>query len=136
MKDENCIFCKIASGEIPSNTIYEDDMFRVILDNGPATRGHALVLPKEHYADLYEISDDTVASAMIVAKKMALIMKKKLHCEGLNLIQNNGERAGQTVRHFHIHLIPRYENDEQHILWNPKKPTVQELQEVRDELNI
>ena len=110
-------------------------MFRIILDNGPATRGHALVLPKEHYADLYEISDDTVASAMIVAKKMALIMKKKLHCEGLNLIQNNGERAGQTVRHFHIHLIPRYENDEQHILWNPKKPTAQELQKIRDELN-
>ena len=72
MKDENCIFCKIANGEIPSNTIYEDDMFRVILDNGPATRGHALVLPKEHYADLYEISDETAAAAMIVARKMAL----------------------------------------------------------------
>ena len=111
MKDENCIFCKIANGEIPSNTIYEDDMFRVILDNGPATRGHALVLPKEHYADLYEISDETAAAAMIVARKMALTMKKKLHCEGLNLIQNNGERAGQTVSHFHIHLIPRYEGD-------------------------
>ena len=135
MKDENCIFCKIANGEIPSNTIYEDDMFRVILDNGPATRGHALVLPKEHYADLYEISDETAAAAMIVARKMALTMKKKLHCEGLNLIQNNGERAGQTVSHFHIHLIPRYENDEQHILWNPKKPTAQELQKIRDELN-
>ena len=135
MRDENCIFCKIANGDIPSNTIYEDSGFRVILDNGPATRGHALILPKEHYADLYEIPDDTAASAMIVAKKMALTMKKRLHCEGLNLIQNNGETAGQTVHHFHIHLIPRYENDEQHILWNPRRSTEEELQEVRDELN-
>jgi histidine triad (HIT) family protein len=135
MKDENCIFCKIANGEIPSNTIYEDDLFRVILDNGPATRGHALILPKQHYADLYEIDEDTAAAAMKLARKMALIMREKLGCDGLNVVQNNGATAGQTVRHFHVHLIPRYENDGQRILWKPTSPSADELKAVRDELN-
>ena len=75
---ENCIFCKIAAGEIPSNTIYEDDSFRVILDLGPATKGHALVLPKNHYADLFEIPEDVLADAAKVAKKVAGTMKEKL----------------------------------------------------------
>ena len=104
---ENCIFCKIAAGEIPSNTIYEDDSFRVILDLGPATKGHALVLPKNHYADLFEIPEDVLADAAKVAKKVAGTMKEKLSCDGLNLVQNNGEAAGQTVMHFHLHIIPR-----------------------------
>ncbi len=127
MKDENCIFCRIANGDIPSRTIYEDDHFRVILDNGPATRGHALILPKEHYKDLSEIPEETAAEAMLVAKKVSALLVKKLHADGLNLVQNNGETAGQTVKHFHIHLIPRYENDGQHILWNPTHPTDEEL---------
>ena len=135
MKDENCIFCKIANGEIPSNTIYEDDLFRVILDNGPATRGHALILPKQHCADLYEIDEDTAAAAMKLARKMALIMREKLGRDGLNVVQNNGATAGQTVRHFHVHLIPRYENDGQRILWKPTSPSADELKAVRDELN-
>lgn len=130
MKDENCIFCRIANGDIPSRTIYEDDHFRVILDNGPATRGHALILPKEHYKDLSEIPEETAAEAMIVAKKVSALLVKQLHADGLNLVQNNGETAGQTVKHFHIHLIPRYENDGQHILWNPTHPTDEELDSV------
>ena len=130
MKDENCIFCRIANGDIPSRTIYEDDHFRVILDNGPATRGHALILPKEHYKDLSEIPEVTASEAMIVAKKVSALLVKKLHADGLNLVQNNGETAGQTVKHFHIHLIPRYENDGQHILWNPTHPTDEELDSV------
>ena len=129
---ENCIFCKIAAGEIPSNTIYEDDSFRVILDLGPATKGHALVLPKNHYADLYEIPEDVFADAAKVAKKVAGTMKDKLSCDGLNLIQNNGEAAGQTVMHFHLHIIPRYENDGQHILWKPTSPSAEELEKIRD----
>ena len=128
----DCIFCKIANGEIPSNTIYEDDSFRVILDNGPATKGHALVLPKEHYADLYEIPEDVVAGAVKVAKKVAGTMKEKLSCDGLNLVQNNGEAAGQTVMHFHLHIIPRYENDGQHILWKPTSPSAEELVAIKD----
>lgn len=115
MKKDDCIFCRIANGSIPSKTIYEDDEFRVILDLGPATKGHALSLPKEHYADIYEIPEDTAADAMKLAKRMAAVMKEKLHCDGFNIVQNNGEAAGQTVRHFHIHLIPRYRDDGQHI---------------------
>ena len=129
---ENCIFCKIAAGEIPSNTIYEDDSFRVILDLGPATRGHALVLPKNHYADLFEIPEDVLADAAKVAKKVAGTMKEKLSCDGLNLVQNNGETAGQTVMHFHLHIIPRYKDDGQHILWKPTSPSAEELTAIKD----
>lgn len=130
----DCIFCKIAGGEIPSNTIYEDDNFRVILDLGPATKGHALILPKAHYADLFEIPEETLAGAANVAKKVAATMKKTLGCDGLNLVQNNGEAAGQTVMHFHLHVIPRYKDDGQHILWKPTSPTQEELTAIRDEI--
>jgi histidine triad (HIT) family protein len=129
---DSCIFCKIANGEIPSNTIYEDDKFRVILDNGPATKGHALVLPKEHYANVFEMPNELLADAAVVAKKVASNIKDKLSCDGLNLVQNNGETAGQTVMHFHLHIIPRYENDGQHILWNPTSPSAEELVEVKN----
>lgn len=128
----DCIFCKIANGEIPSNTIYEDEKFRVILDLGPATKGHALVLPKEHYADLFEIPEDTLAEAAKVAKKVAANIKEKLGCDGLNLVQNNGETAGQTVMHFHLHIIPRYKNDGQNILWKPQSPSADELVAVKN----
>lgn len=131
---DGCIFCKIASGEIPSNTIYEDDNFRVILDLGPATKGHALVLPKAHYADLFEIPEETLAGAVNTGKKVAAMMKKALKCDGLNLVQNNGEAAGQTVMHFHLHVIPRYENDGQHILWKPTSPSAEELTAIKDEI--
>ncbi len=131
---DGCIFCKIANGEIPSNTIYEDDDFRVILDNGPATKGHALVLPKKHYADLYELPEETAAAAIKVAKKVASTMKDKLGCDGLNLVQNNGSTAGQTVMHFHLHIIPRYENDGQHILWNPTSPSAEELVDIKNKI--
>ena len=132
MKKDDCIFCKIANGEIPSKTLYEDDAFRVILDLGPATKGHALILPKDHYANLYELPDETAAKVMQLAKKMATQMTEKLGCDGFNLVQNNGETAGQTVFHFHMHLIPRYENDGQKIGWNPGSPTQEELEEIKN----
>ncbi len=134
MKKDDCIFCKIANGEIPSKTLYEDEAFRVILDLGPATRGHALILPKDHAANLFELPEETAAAALVVAKKMAQKMKDKLHCDGLNLVQNNGEVAGQTVMHFHLHMIPRYEGDGQNILWNPGTSTPEELEAVRKEI--
>lgn len=134
MKKEDCIFCKIATGEIPSKTIYEDGQFRVILDLGPATKGHALILPKSHAANLYELPDETAAEVMKLAKKMALRLRDRLHCDGLNLVQNNGETAGQTVSHFHIHLIPRYEGDGQKINWVPSQPSQEELEAVRKEI--
>ena len=114
--------------------MYEDEDFRVILDLGPATRGHALILPKEHAANLYELPDETAAKAMILAKKMGARMVEKLHADGLNLVQNNGETAGQTVLHFHLHLIPRYQNDGQHILWTPGTATQEELEAVCQEI--
>lgn len=131
MKKDDCIFCKIANGEIPSTTLYEDEDFRVILDMGPATRGHALLLPKEHYADLFELEDETAAKALKTAKKIGAKMKKALHADGLNVVQNNGEAAGQTVFHFHMHLIPRYKDDHAGILWEPKETTPEEMAEVK-----
>lgn len=131
MKDD-CIFCKIAAGEIPSQTIYEDDSYRVILDLGPAAKGHALILPKEHYADIFEIPEEKAGEVFRLAKNMAVKMKAALQCDGFNIVQNNGKVAGQTVFHFHMHLIPRYTDDGQDINWKPGEPTQEELKETAD----
>ena len=130
MKEENCIFCKIANGEIPSATIYEDDDFRVFLDLNPAARGHALIVPKEHFANLFEMDEESCKKEIVLAKKIGSRMKEKLGCDGLNLVQNNGEAAGQTVFHFHMHLIPRYKEDGAGITWKPGSLT----QEAKEEL--
>lgn len=134
MKKEDCIFCKIANGEIPSKTLYEDGDFRVILDLGPATRGHALILPREHADNLYELPEDTAAKVFVLAKKMATKMTERLHCDGLNIVQNNGEAAGQTVRHFHMHLIPRYEDDDQPIQMKSGEASAEELDAVKAQI--
>lgn len=130
MVKDDCIFCKLANGVFPTNSIYEDEDFNVILDAGPATRGHALILPKEHYANIYELPEETAGKVMILAKRMAIKMTDKLGCQGFNLVQNNGECAGQTVFHFHYHLIPRYIDDGQHILWNPTTPDKDEQEKL------
>ena len=134
MRDSNCIFCKIANGEIPSRTIEENDMFRVVLDVGPATRGHALILPTEHYRNLYDLPEEMAAEAVKMAKKVALKMKEKLNCDGVNIVQNNEESAGQTVFHFHMHVIPRYKDDGQVIGWKPGQPTAEELDTIAEKL--
>lgn len=134
MKKEDCIFCKIANGEISSKTLYEDEQFRVILDLGPATKGHALIIPKDHAANLYELSDELASKVLVLAKKMAVQMTEKLNCDGFNIVQNNGETAGQTVMHFHLHLIPRYKNDGQKILWKPGESTPEELEAIRKQI--
>ena len=131
MKDD-CIFCKLANGVFPTNSIYEDEDFNVILDVGPATKGHALILPKEHYANIYELPEDKAAKVMILAKRLATKMTDRLNADGFNLVQNNNPCAGQTVFHFHFHLIPRYENDGQNMLWNPTKPSEEELAKIKD----
>ena len=132
MRDDNCIFCRIANGEIPSKTLYEDERFRVILDLGPATRGHALILPKEHFANLYELPEETAGEVMKLAKKMMATITERLGCEGFNLVQNNGDLAGQTVFHFHMHMIPRYRADGQKIGWRPQEATQEELEEIKN----
>ena len=119
MRDKDCIFCKIAAGD-----------FRVILDLGPASKGHALILPKEHFRNLYDIDDELAAKAMVLAKKMVKKLTDVLGCDGYNIVQNNEECAGQTVFHFHMHLIPRYKGDQVGLEWKVGELT----DEVRDEI--
>ena len=117
MKDENCIFRKILAGEIPSTAVYEDDDFKAILDVSPAARGHVIILPKNHAANIYELPDEDASKIMVVAKKIATAIEKAYHCDGVNILQNNGEAAGQTVFHLHVHVIPRFKGDTVNIGW-------------------
>lgn len=116
---EDCIFCKIAAGAIPSATLYEDEEFRAILDLGPARRGHTLLIPKKHYADLFEMPDELVCRAVLTAKEVAAALKKGLDCDGVQVVQNNGEAAGQTVFHYHMHLIPAWNSEGPGAVWIP-----------------
>ena len=138
MKDDNCIFCKLANKEIPTNIIYEDEKFTVILDASPATKGHALILPKNHAANIYELPDEDAAAVFVLAKKMATKMTEILHCDGFNIVQNNGEVAGQTVFHFHMHLSPRYKNDgnEEKLSWNHADLSADEIAEICQKLDM
>ncbi|MGB8452700.1 MAG: HIT family protein [Anaerocolumna sp.] len=115
--NNNCIFCKIIGNEISSVSLYEDDDFKVIMDIAPAVKGHAVLIPKKHIANLFEMDEETASKIFVVVSKVAKAMKEELQCDGLNILQNNGEAAGQTVFHFHIHLIPRYYNDSVQITW-------------------
>ena len=135
MKDNNCIFCKLANGEIPTNTLYGDDEFRVIFDVNPATKGHAIILPKEHYKDMFELPDETASKVYVLAKKMATVMKEKFGADGFNIVQNNAECAGQTVFHFHMHLIPRMNDDHVGITWNPGKLTDEDKAEILEKMS-
>ena len=130
MRDDNCIFCKLANGDIPTNSIYEDEDFNVILDASPATKGHALILPKQHYANMFEIDDEILAKAAKLAKRVITHEKEVLGCDGYNVLQNNGEVAGQTVFHFHMHLIPRYQCDTVGITWTPGELSDQDKEEI------
>ena len=138
MKDDNCIFCKLANGVFPTNSIYEDEDFNVILDASPATKGHALILPKENYANMFEIDDDILAKAAKLAKKIMTHEKEILGCDGYNLVQNNGEAAGQTVFHFHMHLIPRYSdnNESKMINWKPNEFSDEEMKDICDKMKM
>lgn len=123
IKDDNCIFCKLAGGDIPTNAVYEDEDFKVILDASPASRGHCIILPKTHAADIFELPEEYCEKIMSVAKKCAGVLRKVLSCDGINILQNNGEAAGQTVFHLHVHLIPRYKDDKVHIKWTENEQT-------------
>lgn len=117
MRKDDCIFCKIANGDIPSATVYEDDLFRAIMDIAPANKGHVIILPKNHAANIYEMTEEETAKAFVVAKKIAGAVKTATGCDGVNVLQNNGEASGQTVFHFHIHVIPRFNNDTVSVTW-------------------
>ena len=130
MKKDDCIFCKLANGEIPTNALYEDDIVKVIFDANPAAKGHVLILPKEHFDNIYELDDDTAAHVFKVATKISKAYKKALDFDGLNIVQNNGECAGQTVFHFHMHLIPRYKGDQVGITWHPGELSDADKEEI------
>jgi histidine triad (HIT) family protein len=134
MRDANCIFCKILDGVIPSAKIYEDEDFAIILDVGPASFGHALMIPKNHYANLFEMPEELLSKAMSLAKVWGDKLVKALNADGLNLVQNNGLAAGQTVFHYHLHLIPRYEGDNVGNLWNPGTLTEEQKKEILEKL--
>lgn len=127
MKKEDCIFCKIANGEIPSTTIFENEEFKVFFDINPASKGHCLIVPKEHYDNIFDIDKEVAGRLFSLAASVARSLKKQLNCEGMNLVQNNGEIAGQTVFHFHLHLIPRYTGDTVNVKWTPGQADVEEL---------
>ena len=133
MKDD-CIFCKLANGIFDTNIIYEDDTFTVILDASPANPGHALILPKEHYQDVFDIDEEVLGKAMKLAKRVAARQLEVLKCDGVNIIQNNKEAADQTVRHFHMHLIPRYVGGQKFFAYTPLLLTPEEQTEIKDKI--
>lgn len=117
MAQDNCIFCKIARGEIPSATVYEDDDLRCILDIAPAAKGHILILPKEHVANIYELPERLAGKMMMTASKLASAQRIALEADGTNVLQNNDAAAWQSVFHLHMHIIPRYKGDGVKIPW-------------------
>ena len=106
----DCLFCKIINGEIPSETIYEDELVKVFLDINPTTNGDSLIVPKKHYKDFLEADNEILEHMNNISKKLYPIYKEKLNCEGLTICHNTD--YGQEIKHFHIHFIPRYSNDE------------------------
>lgn len=117
----DCIFCKIVNKEIPATVIFEDDDVLAFMDIGPIIKGHALVIPKEHYDPITETPDDILAKLHVTAKKIATAQMNGLGADGVNIVQNNGKASGQEVEHIHVHVIPRFENDGHHWNWRPKK---------------
>lgn len=135
MTKDDCIFCKLANGVFPTNKIYEDEDFTVILDASPANKGHSLILPKQHFDNLYAIDDETAAKVLPLAKKIAVVIKEELNADGINIVQNNGLAAGQTVFHFHTHIIPRFDNDGCNIGWPQKEPDTDEQADLAAKLS-
>ena len=133
--DSDCIFCKLANGVFPTNFIYEDEDFKVILDANPATKGHSLILPKKHFKNLLDADEEVLKKALPLAKKLSNKLIYVLKCDGVNVLQNNNEAAGQAVFHLHIHLIPRYKDQKEHILsWKANKFSDDEMKNIAESL--
>lgn len=134
-KMEDCVFCKIVSGDIPSMRVYEDEDCIAIMDINPATPGHVLVVPKIHMTDLTEMEEALAGRLLMVAKRIGMRQKERLGADGFNVVQNNGRAAGQTVLHFHIHVIPRYQHGPQMVAWEPTQPSREQLSEICEKLS-
>jgi histidine triad (HIT) family protein len=134
MADEDCIFCKIAADEIPAEKVDEDEHTIAFMDLNPWTRGHALVIPREHTRNLYEAPEDTLHHTSVAAQRLARRMRDRLGCDGINLINSTEPAAWQTVFHYHVHVIPRYDGDPLELPTRPKEASRDELAEVAQEL--
>jgi histidine triad (HIT) family protein len=134
MNDQDCIFCRIIAGELPGQIIEEDDRTMALMDINPATRGHALVIPRRHARDLLEIEPAELEATILAAKRLAAKMPERLGADGVNLLNSCGRAAGQTVFHFHIHVIPRYEGDPLRLPWTPHEGDSEEIAKAAEAL--
>ncbi len=134
MSDPDCIFCKIIAGELPGQIVDQDERTVAFMDIAPATRGHALVVPRRHGRDLHEIDDDDLAATVSAARRLARRMSVHLETDGVNLINSCGSAAWQTVFHFHIHVIPRYHDDPLELPWRPAPGDMDEIARTAQEL--
>jgi histidine triad (HIT) family protein len=131
---EDCIFCKIAAGEAPAQIVQEDESTVAFMDLNPWTRGHALVIPRRHSRNLFEIEDEDLDHTMEAAKRLALAQRERLGCDGVNILNSSEPAAWQTVFHFHVHVIPRYEDDPLRLPGSPMDVGQEELAEVASEI--
>ncbi|MGI8438636.1 MAG: HIT family protein [Thermoleophilaceae bacterium] len=131
---ENCIFCSILAGDMPGEVVDEDEHTVAYMDIAPWTRGHAVVVPRRHVANLYEIEDDELARVSAAGRRLALKMRDKLGADGVNLLNSTGSAAWQTVFHFHLHVIPRYEGDPLELPTQPAKVDPEEMARVAAEI--
>ena len=129
-----CIFCEIAAGRVPAEVVFEDEATLAFMDIAPIHRGHTLVIPKKHATDVFEISPDDAAAVMQTAQKVAHAVKAGLHCDGVNLFQSNGSAAGQTVFHFHVHVLPRWKGDRTITLLRSYSPEEGDLLRTADQI--
>lgn len=128
---EDCIFCKIIAGDLPSSTVYEDDIVKVIMNINPSTNGHLLVLPKKHYLNIMDVEEEFITHSLkLIRENIYPLLKEKLKCKGLTIAENN--ELGQEIKHFHIHLTPRYEDDQLEYVYN--KEIIKEVKEVFDQI--
>ena len=135
MADPDCLFCKIVAGEIPATKVHEDDRTIAFMDINPATRGHLLCIPKEHAKDIHEIGDEDVAAVASTAKRMAGRVVERLGADGVNVLQSNGAKAWQTVFHYHVHVIPRYDGDPLRLPWVPGEGgDMDQIKKIAEEL--
>jgi histidine triad (HIT) family protein len=134
MANEDCIFCKIVAGELPAMIIDEDEQTLAFMDIAPATKGHALVIPKRHAMDLWEIEPDQLAAVSVAAQRIALRLRDRLSVDGVNLINSCRREAWQTVFHFHMHVIPRYAGDPLQLPWHPSAGDVDEIAAIAAQL--
>ena len=128
---EDCIFCKIIAGDLPSSTVYEDDIVKVIMNINPSTNGHLLVLPKKHYLNIMDVEEEFITHSLkLIRENIYPLLKEKLKCKGLTIAENN--ELGQEIKHFHIHLTPRYEDDQLEYVYN--KEIIKDVKEVFDQI--